>query len=233
MNDVLCVCRRRAIMTVAPVLLAISGCSSDSDSHPDPSNEVAIQGVATGQGPADSGRPVATLVWSKGGGQILAARSAVRSEIELAEPRRYTLKLTESPPAEVVDAQGLAFAYIAAVRPDRTPQNAEEMAASIVGGSREFLLVYSQRDVASDSLMGKYLRGAVTAGYHLFKARAYTSEESAGISACKQTATGQGKNPEVECPAYRMFVSPAPNGFGEQVQVELDPVSRPRFPDLS
>ncbi|WP_394842095.1 hypothetical protein LZC95_34085 [Pendulispora brunnea] len=233
MNDVFRTYRRLAALLSVPAALTTIGCSSDSDPKADPSTDVTIQGVATGQAPADSGQPIATLVWSKGGGQILATRSAVRSNIEVAEPRRYSLTIAAAPPAEVVDPQGIAYAYIAAVRPDRTPQNAAEMAAAIVGGSREFLLVYTQRDVAAESLMGKYFRGAMTSGYHLFKARAYTSEESASLAACKQTAREQGKNPDTECPAFRMFVSPAPNGFAEQVDLALDPVSRPDFPDLS
>ncbi|WP_394824487.1 hypothetical protein [Pendulispora albinea] len=218
-------------LSLSVMLALAAGCSSESNPPPNnPPASLTLQGTATGEKPADSGEPVATLVWSKGGGQILATRSTARAAIDAAPPRKFTLPVNDPPPAEVIDSAGLAFAFIAAVRPDKTPVDASEMAAAIVGGSEEFILVYSAHNIAPDSFSGKLFRGAVEAGYHLYKVRKFTEQERSEISACKQTATSQGKDPKVECPAFKQHVSPAPNGFSEQILIKLP---KPSFPDFS
>ncbi len=217
-------------------LLALCGISAcDAGNGSTSGGQPTLKGSVSGSVPAGDKRPLAALVWSKSGGQVLSTTS---DPIEISSDLRFNLVLRQPPPPsvtfEIEPGKKWAMAWIGVLRSGSPTGDLGSPAAvieTIIGGSPSSMVLYVDGPHGASSLLGRLVGAGLTAGYHLLAVRLHTAAETAALGECRAAATAMAKDPKLECPAFKMHVSPAKRGFDEDIVLQIAPSFE--FPDLS
>ncbi len=209
-----------------------AGCSSQATDDYQGEPLAVVRGQITGASTASAD---AALLWSKLGGETLG--SSTRVTVKGAFPQKFTLAIMDPPPDAAFSTtpweaeSKIAFADIAALTTGATPSSPSEVDAALVGGVTAHVVFYNQSPITSGMTLAKVF-GTLDAGYHLLSVRAYTEEEKAAQSTCRDAATNAGKDAKLECPALKLHVESAPGEFAAEVELKLVPGASDIFPDL-